>query len=740
MHHQWLGLILPTALFRACSIRVAHGFATTQRLTSREDRSFETFARPRIANRQQGRIFQEMTSSSLFLFRTEPSPPHHIVLRRTGSVPLRQPSRALLDATATPLHSESSSTMAEDHRQNSHPRVEHNNDTYDHIVIGSGIGGLAVASLLAQSTDDSVLLLEQHTVLGGCTHTFARRGYSFGVGIHYVGEMGDDPKLAPDASGLQLKKLLDALTPQFDPVVWDRMPNNFDTVLLGNQESLKRYDMMANQQAQALKQIFLSEEDRTSIDVYFDLIRKASKSIKRAFLLKKAPPRLVRFLLRRTGFLRQFWDKGYGTYATSTVQEVLDSITTNPELQAVLSYSWGDYGCPPNEAPFVMHALLTAHYANGAYYPQGGPQQIARKIERVLRARQCHIKVQTPVRRIVVEDGRAVGVELLHDNRILRANKSVVSNAGYHNTLHRLLPPNYRPHASADQQSADAAKALKNGRGGLSLFIGLRGDHDLDWKLPHQNLWIYPDDVPMEEGPEAYPEQWQDMQPHRFAPVFVGAPSGKDSQWKFKHPGRSTLEILTAAPWEWFQEYAPAVPIKDDAGHEDPGGAPGSHGQAYDAAKEALAQVLWTRVRQGLLAVGASDHLPSNVQDADYYELGTPLTFAHYLWADRGAFYGLDHDTSRFEPEQFYLNLRSKVPGVEGLYLTGQDVASCGLAGAMCGGYLCASDILGVPNPYWMLQRVKKRRVGGTTTVKASRSGIKEKLSSFTKRRGLVRL
>jgi all-trans-retinol 13,14-reductase len=59
---------------------------------------------------------------------------------------------------------------------------------FDAIVIGSGIGGLACACALTHS-GLKVLVLEQHSVAGGLTQTFSRNGFTWDVGVHYLGEM-----------------------------------------------------------------------------------------------------------------------------------------------------------------------------------------------------------------------------------------------------------------------------------------------------------------------------------------------------------------------------------------------------------------------------------------------------------------------------------------------------------------------------------------------------------------------
>lgn len=58
----------------------------------------------------------------------------------------------------------------------------------DAVVIGSGIGGLASAAILAKA-GKRVLVLEQHTKAGGCCHTFGENGLEFDTGIHYIGRM-----------------------------------------------------------------------------------------------------------------------------------------------------------------------------------------------------------------------------------------------------------------------------------------------------------------------------------------------------------------------------------------------------------------------------------------------------------------------------------------------------------------------------------------------------------------------
>jgi hypothetical protein len=130
------------------------------------------------------------------------------VVQRGGRT--SEPSHFLLAAARTPPVDQ----------ETYKPQKIKGDEEFDTIIIGSGIGGLCTASLLAQQ-GQKVLVLEQHYVAGGACHCFTTKGYRFATGIHYVGDMG--PATKTSAHFVSLKRLMDTLAPANDPVLWDRI-------------------------------------------------------------------------------------------------------------------------------------------------------------------------------------------------------------------------------------------------------------------------------------------------------------------------------------------------------------------------------------------------------------------------------------------------------------------------------------------------------------------------------------
>ncbi len=95
------------------------------------------------------------------------------------------------------------------------------------------------------------------------------------------------------------------------------------------------------------------------------------------------------------------------------------------------------------------------------------------------------------------------------------------------------------------------------------------------------------------------------------------------------------------------------------------------------------------------------EKLPQLEGKVDYYEVSTPLSTGHFCAYQYGELYGLDHDPVRLQ--QSWLGPRTRF---KGLWLTGQDVLTCGVTGAMMAGLLTTSAIVGFRKAGTLLKRI----------------------------------
>jgi all-trans-retinol 13,14-reductase len=517
------------------------------------------------------------------------------------------------------------------------------NGPYDALVIGSGIGGLTTAALLSE-LGWRVAVLEQHYTAGGATHSYDRNGYEWDVGVHYIGDMG---------TRTTVRRMMDFLTQ--GNLHWAPMDAHYDRFFIGDNV----YDAVAGREAFRDNLVGHFPRETAAIDRYLELLSEVSRSMRTFALDRTLPPwaAAVAGPLLRSRLPKSF---------SRTTWEVLSELTQDPELIAVLTGQWGDMGLPPKRSSFVIQALIARHYLHGGFYPVGGAWRIADTIIPRIRATGGEVFTYARVTDILVRDGRACGVRMDDGHEI--ESRCVISGAGAMNTLARLLPQDVSQAAGYDQ----LLPKVKPSIGHLGVYIGFKATA-AELRLPKTNFWIYPSND--YDGTLA---KFEADPTGPFPAVYLSFPSAKDPDFERRHPGRATIEIVAPAPYEIFAPWADKTW--------------GKRGEDYEALKQTYGERLLEHLYE---------KVPQVRGRIDYWEVSTPLSMQWFCGWERGELYGLDHDPSRLQ--QSWLRPRTRVPG---LWLTGQDIMSCGVTGAMMGGVAAATAVAGMRRMAPVMKRV----------------------------------
>lgn len=505
-------------------------------------------------------------------------------------------------------------------------------EQFDVIIIGSGLGALCTAAILAKASK-KVLILEQHGTIGGFTQTFTRKGYEWDVGVHYVGDVNKKHSI--------LRDIFDYISN--GNLKWAEMDEVYDEIIIAGKHYPFRKGK-ANLKAD-LHKWFPNEEK--AIEQYFKLVDEVADA-SRGYYTDRV---FSRWLGNIIGY---FARKKFHKLSDKTTLEVLSSLTTNKELIAVLCGQYGDYGMPPAQSSFAMHAVLVRHYFAGGNYPVGGASAFAKTIGKVVLDNGGKMFIRAAVKEVIVKDNTAIGV-LMEDGRSIYAPR-VVSNAGALNTYKNLIPRSVFTQQNMEPQLTQ----LDSSTAHICLYIGIKEAPE-QLNLGTTNLWIYPHNN--------YDKAIADFMADINAPlpvVYISFPSGKDPEWNTNFAGRSTVEIITCMPYKWFEKW------KDERWQK--------RGEEYEAFKEALAQRLLAHLYE---------QRPQLKGKIDYYELSTPLSTQHFTGYEQGEIYGINHGPKRFRLDF----LRAPTP-IRHFYLTGQDIVTVGIGGALFSGVLTASAIL----------------------------------------------
>ena len=540
-------------------------------------------------------------------------------------------------------------------------------EQYDVILIGSGMGALAVGSVLAQFRGKCVLVLERHYVFGGFTHEFTRRDkatkarYSWDVGIHYVGEMHEDAFL---------RKFFDAVTR--NGVDWAKMPDVFEKFVYPD----FTFAVPSDEKRYRVALVAMFPEEQAAIERYFVDVRAVGAWFGRHNMSSPHPfvDRSKRAPELNGGFENP--DITTGQYFERNFK--------NQKLRAVLLSQWGDYGIPPAQSSFVIHCSVVLHYFGGGFYPVGGAGAIAASVRPIIEEAGGEVRLSHEVEEILVEGGRAVGVRA----RNLTARKGetdtfefhaplIISNAGAYATYLRLLPQSVSVPFREQLRSFYSEHPVVSS---VTLYVGLKSD-PRGLGFYGENHWIY--DSYDHDANFAAGQDWIGTD-GEVRGAYLSFPSLKNP-----NAHSHTAEIICISPGTAFEKW------KDSDWKR--------RGPEYEALKERISDSMVRYIDK---------HYPGFAAEIAYRELSTPLSVAHFTGHPQGSIYGVSCVRERFRSD--LAPWCTSLTPVEGLFLTGADASSPGIAGALMG---AASTLNQVPDGISLIRIIKEDSLRQARTV-----------------------
>lgn len=351
------------------------------------------------------------------------------------------------------------------------------------VIIGAGLGGLSAAALLAKR-GYRVTMLEKNEHPGGRANIFTAEGFTFDMGPSWY------------------------LMPDIFKHFYDLMEEDIHEHL-----NLVRLDP-------SYRVFFPGDEHIPELDIYSDLERDLPTLEK---LEPGVTPRLREYLKRsgeqyalakKSFMYRNYnsvfdflsWDimkEGRRMNPLQTMEHYLNSWFKDERLKKILEYTLVFLGSAPSKTPALYNIMNFIDFDMGVYYPKGGIYEIVRSLVSLCEQHGVHIRTNTAVNNIVVENNTATGVEL-ESGETINADY-VISNADLWFTETKLLEEQHQSYPESYWEKRVMGPSAFIMYLGLDKEVPQLTHHNLrfgeDWKQNFKEIF---DDPQLPKDPSYY--------------------------------------------------------------------------------------------------------------------------------------------------------------------------------------------------------------------------------------------
>ena len=455
------------------------------------------------------------------------------------------------------------------------------NSNFDFVIVGSGMGGLTVGSLLAKA-GHRVCVLEAHEHPGGCAHSFPMGNFTFCAAVHYIFWCGEGEPIANFLRKLDLQ----------DEVSFVRLDSEGYDLFSCPSAGIK-FSIPNGLDKWALRLVDRYPQHRQKILQFFQRITTLAQQ------LNGLP-----FRLSAANFARAVWNcPAVFQYRNWTLQKLFDRLDLPLELQALLATQVGDLGLPPDQVSLISYAALAANYGMGAYYPRNHFKQFIDAIVGVVaHSPGCRFENYAEVVEARVDGKRVVEVTT-EEGRSFSGDRFIFNIDPQ--LFVKIVGKQHFPKPYLRRTYYDYSI------GSLTIYLALK-DIDLEaYGFGNWNVWHYPHlDVN-----RAYHDQ---VEKDDFSNpwLFISCPTlhSQDHKNLVCPPNHHILELVTVASYRHFQRLRSA------------------DSRAYHRLKQSISNSILETLR--------THYLPELSQHMVMKVAGTPTTNERFLWAPEGNIYG----------------------------------------------------------------------------------------------------